>query len=116
MNAFIGLFDAVAVAAGLLLVFAFLRRVMRSPKPPAMMDSTIFSFALALLLTLAMMLSLMFLGFKVFPFVGSVAMAGMLTLALHLIMWSGVRLIVPLHHEAVVVGHSILDGGNLPVH
>ena len=121
MNAFIGLFEALALSAGLLLGFAFLRRIMRSPNPPAIVDNNVAGFAIALFLTLFFMLSLMFLGYTIFALLGSVALSGVLAVVVHVILWCVMRLILPLHEEAVVIGHSIVDAdqlpsANLPVH
>lgn len=118
MNSFVFLFEATAVAFGLLLGFAFLRRIMRSPHPPAFLNSTIGGFAISLLFTVCFMMSLMFLGFSLFPFTGSVTLAGILAIAMHVLFWIGVRMIVPLQPQPAVVGPEDVDinGDGLATH
>lgn len=121
MMTVVGLTEALAFTSGLLLCFAFLRRIMRSPTPPKFLDNTIAGFGMALILTVVFMMSLMFMGFSLFPVIGSVALSAVTAMAAHLIIWTVMRLLVPLHEQANVVGHSILDrnplaGGSLPAH
>ncbi len=95
MQDIVALPTAVALGAGVMTLFAIIRRVMRAEHVPAFLASYAVAFGAALFLTACIALSLMLTAVTVAPYVGSIVYAAVSAAVLHLVYWSIVRVIIP---------------------
>lgn len=86
---------ALAIGGLGITLFAIARRLMRSDNPPGWLDSDITAYALALLFTAYLALSLMATALALTPFFNGIATAGLASIATHIVLWTIARLIIP---------------------
>lgn len=121
MTGLFGLVGAIAATFTLLVLFAVLRRVMRQSTPPLFLNSSVVAFAMSLGMTLMALLSLMYLGSNLLPLIESVALSAVLAIALHVLLWSVARLLVPigagnLATDIAAATKLVVGGDALPAH
>jgi hypothetical protein len=95
MQDLVALPTALAFGAATMMLFAVIRRIVRTDHPPAFLASDAAAYALALVLTALIALSLMLTAAVIAPYLGSVIYAALSSAGLHIAYWSIARLIIP---------------------
>ena len=99
MSTTITLVEAIAIGMGLMLAIAFYRRVMRSAKPPAILNIDAVAFGAALLMTVSLVAAAAFEAVSIMPFIHSPVWAGIIAITVQIGFWVVARLIIPLRPE-----------------
>lgn len=95
MTSAISLLEAMVVATAAMIAFAVYRRVMQGATPPAILDNQVIAFGSAWVLTAVFAATFAFEAFSIMPFVHSVIWSVLIALAIHVLIFTIVRTIIP---------------------
>ncbi len=115
MSAFSDLLAATAFAAAVLGVLAFLRRLTRSATAPRFLENPAVTGLLALVSTIVIVAAMHSLGLALMPITGSIGWTLIAVVAGFAVLWSVIRVIVPLRDAMPVAGQAITGAPVAPL-